>query len=210
VGRTRERGQIMHRAGAEIDVRQHQHRHVFIERCLDVLRLDATQLIALPEQRAQPLGDVQVSRKIAPLRENHAALRPELERHGQQLEQIDRRRIAGQRLAWLRADQPADLVADATRRLQPPGGVPAADQPLTPLALDHLGHARGGDKRQRTERVAIQIDHALGQPKARAAVTHGIFSVQLFDIHRVHAVIVAEPCSRARIHPAARRTPGRR
>src|SRR5690606_36732862 len=73
-------------------------------------------------------------------------------------------------------DQPRDPIADAPRLLHPAGLIPAADQHLAPLGLDDLARPLRRRPGQRTQRIAVEIDDALGQVEARARsaeVGHG-------------------------------------
>ena len=61
---------------------------------------------------------------------------------------------------------PADSVADTPRLRHPSGDVPAFDEVLAPFLRYHAADAIGGCNGQGTERIAVQIDHAIrdGEP----------------------------------------------
>jgi len=49
------------------------------------------------------------------------------------------------------------------RLRHPPGGVPTLDQQLAPFILRGLRHAGNGGFGQRAQRIAVEVDHPLGQ-----------------------------------------------
>ena len=93
--------------------------------------------------------------------------------------------IGDDHLVRARADQPGDLAADPLRRLDP-AFVPAPDQAFAPLPLDHVGERGRRGSRQRAERIAVEIDHALrqGEPVAEPAQRiGGVARPGLFEGH---------------------------
>jgi hypothetical protein len=164
----RQRGHVVHRARPVVDVSEHQHRDIAVERSVQAAGLDGTHARALAEHAAQPLDDVQIGRKVVDLGEDRPAAVRELERGGQQLEEVDGRGVRDDDLAGLGTDEPRDAVADAARPADPVVAVPAADEVTLPV----LQHARHLARRRRglgAERVAVQVDHARRQNEPRAA-----------------------------------------
>ena len=153
-----------------------------IERRLELRARDRAQLDPLAEQLAQPLRDVEIGREVAALGQHHAAPGPQLQRGGDQLEQVDRDRIADHDLVRLGADQARDLGAEPLRQIDPAVPVPARDQVLAPLPADDVVEDRRGRLGQRAERVAVQIDHALGQRKALAPRRQRIAGIEGFEL----------------------------
>src|SRR5262249_8881388 len=60
-----------------------------------------------------------------------------------------------------------DAIADAAGHRHPAGAVPAADQLFAPFGLDHVRDPRPHRGRQRAQRVAVEIDHAIGKFEQR-------------------------------------------
>lgn len=159
---------VVHVAGAVVHVRDHRDGRVRAERAGQVGRIvDQAQRVAAAELVDQPLRDVQVGREVRALRHDHAALGRTLglvaQHRRQQLEEVDRDGVGDDRFAGRAADQRRELVAEAARQREPAGRVPAADQAFAPFGADHLLRAGGRCARLRAERVAVEIDHAIGQ-----------------------------------------------
>lgn len=174
---------VVHVAGAVVHVRDHRDGRVVAERGRQFRRIvDQTQLVAAAELLDQPLRDVQVGREIRALGHDHAALRRALglmaQHRRQQLEQVDRDRVGHDRFAGCAADQRRELVAEAARQREPAGGVPAADQAFAPFGADHLLRAGGRCARLRAERIAVEIDHAVGQRELAAQRGERIVAVE--------------------------------
>jgi hypothetical protein len=87
----------------------------------------------------------------------------------------------------LRADQSRDLRADALREVDPARIVPRADQPFAPLAFDDFAHARRRCARQRTERIAVEVDDAGRQHERAPMDRERITAVELDAIVARHA-----------------------
>ena len=119
------------------------------------------QRVATVERFNQAAGDVEIGRKVAGVRQDHAPRRIEFERRGQRLVDLDGQRIAHHHRPVGGADQPADAVADTARLRHPPGDVPALDEVLAPFLRYHAADAIGGCNGQGTERIAVQIDQAI-------------------------------------------------
>ena len=165
VGDPRQLGHVVDPAAAVVDVRQQQQGDVVGQVIDQVGGLDQAQLQAGGDGDA--FGDVEIGREVAALRQEGAACRRVRLLQGgggaQCLEQVDRGRVAGRDLARPGADQGRDPVADPAREVDPAGAVPAPDQALAPLAGNRLREPRRGPPRQRAERIAVEVDQALGQ-----------------------------------------------
>ena len=142
---------------------QHHHRDLLGDGIGHRLRLRGAQLIALPQQPDQPLGHVQIGGEIAVIRQDHLTARAHLQRRRQCLVDLDRQRVAGGDRARRRADQFADPVAHHARQLHPSGAVPRLDQLAAPFGAHHVAHALHRALGQRPQRVAVEVNHALGQ-----------------------------------------------
>jgi hypothetical protein len=173
---------VVHGAGAVVHVREHQHRDLGREcRRKGVDAVDELQREAAIA--AQRLGDVQVGRKVAALAHHGAARRvAAVERlaHGseQHLVEIDRGAVGAHHLVGRGADQARELVAQALRQVDPTGGVPRADQAGAPFLRHHLGDACGGGRGHDAQRIAVEVDHALGQREQGAQVKQWVGAVE--------------------------------
>ena len=163
--RARRRGEPVHAAAAVVDVGEHQHGDLVVQGFIDARTVDQSEIETV--RRGDAFGHVEIGREVAALGEDDAARRRvgalQRDRGAERLEAVDRGRIADAHLARPGADQRRDLVADAARQVDPAGAVPAADEALAPLALGDFGEARRGPARQGAERVAVEVDDALGQ-----------------------------------------------
>src|SRR3546814_8252751 len=87
--------------------------------------------------------------------------RSQRKRGRQCLENIHRRRVRRDDLTGVRAEQPADLVADAPRRGRPFSTEPRGDQPLAPFAPDDLRQPLTRCLGQSAKRIAVEVDEAF-------------------------------------------------
>lgn len=76
-------GHVQAGTAAVVDLGQHHHRGVFVDRVGDALAFDQ-QFVAGALQRCQTLGDVQVGGKVAGFADDHPPLRAQGQRAGQQ------------------------------------------------------------------------------------------------------------------------------
>ena len=161
------RRHVVHPAAAIVDMGQHDDRDIVPDRAFKLgIALDQAQFVSAAQHPGQALRDVEVGREIALFRDDDRAVRPFGQCRRQQLEQVDRGRIGADDLAGFRADEGSELGAAAPRHAVPVVGVPALDQVEAPLVLDDLADAVLDDVGQGAERVAVQIDHAVGQVEA--------------------------------------------
>jgi hypothetical protein len=107
---------VVQRAGAVVDLGEHQHRHVGLQALQHLVRLD--QLERAAALAAQGLGDVQVGGEVAAFADHHAAravlLPGDGQRGRQRLVEVDRGGVGGHHLAGLGADPGA--MRSPTRR----------------------------------------------------------------------------------------------
>ena len=129
-----------------------------------------------PDQIGDAAGDVQVGMEIARFGQQRRPVR-QLRRGDQQLEQVHRGRIGDDHLVRLGADQGRHLGAEPLRRADPVVGVPAPDQRIAPLLGDHLPHPLARRLGHRPERIAVEVDQAVGQVEALAQRPQRIGSV---------------------------------
>jgi hypothetical protein len=144
-----------------------------------------------PASSAAPGGDVEIGVEIAGFREELVPRGGEGGRGDDQLEQVHRGRIGDDDLVRLRPDQGCDGGADALRRLDPAARIPASDQLRAPFLLDHRPLPGDRGLGQCSERIAVEVDHALGQDEAVAARPERIGGVERSDCssvvgHRPH------------------------
>ena len=122
----REPGQVEHRAGAEVDVRQRQHGDVAVEGGGGVGRVAPAQLE--PEGASDAGGDVPVGREGRRLEHHDPSVGPQPRGGDERLEQRHRRRVADVHVTPVHADQRRDLGADSSSEADPVGVVPRRDQ----------------------------------------------------------------------------------
>ena len=185
VRRLRQARHVVPATGAVVDLGQQQHCDVLVERLADGLRSHGPDLVPAPERANQPVGHVEVGREVAVIRQDDATLRPHPQGGGHRLVDLDGQRVAHHHGAGRRADQPADAIADPGRLLHPARVIPAADQHLAPFRGEQTGHTFTGGKRQGAERVAVEVDDALGQMK------EGSGSVEVGHRHTPSCVLVS-------------------
>ena len=193
VGGGGDRRHVVHPGRAVVDVGQREHRDVLVERRHQQIGVDAAQGVALIQQVDQPLHDVHVGREVLSLGQDHLAPGAQPERRGEQLEQIDRGAVGDHHLAGVGADQGRDLVADAARRIDPAGVVPALDQAGAPVTFEHLGDPFRHGHRQGPERVAVEIDHVRRQAERPAEVGQRVVQIELLaglPVQRGHRAIL--------------------
>ena len=115
-GRVRGRGErthVMACTGPEVDFGEHEQRRIAVQGFRERYALDHSHLGA--EQVRDTGGDVEVSREVASLGDDHAALWTCAQHRRHQTEQPDRCRIGHQHLARRRTDELPDPVADTQR-----------------------------------------------------------------------------------------------
>ena len=176
-------GHIVHRAGPVIDMGEHQHCDIVAQCRVQLIMFDQAQ--RQPAIPAQRLRDIEVGREIAALAHDRGSariIRGDVQRCTKDLVKIDRGAVGGYHLAGVRADQTRDLVADLLRQIKPASGVPAGDQALAPFFVQRLCDAPGGGQRQRPERIAVEVDDALGQRKLRPQPGERVLAVEGFAV----------------------------
>ena len=159
----REAGHVVPAPGPVVDLGQHQHRDPLVQGLGHRFRRDEADLVAAAERSDQPVHHVEIGREVAVIGEDDASLGPHLQGRGHRLVDLDRQRVAHHHGAGRSADQPADAVADPCRLIHPARVVPAADQHLAPFVVQQAVHPFARRQRQRTEGVAVQVDHPFGQ-----------------------------------------------
>ena len=88
VGLAREVGHVETRAGPVIDLREHDNSHRLVNGRRYRVAFNQPQFMALVEQSAQALGDIQIGGEVADLRHDDFACWAHVERRRQHLEQI--------------------------------------------------------------------------------------------------------------------------
>ncbi|MNV53899.1 hypothetical protein D3C71_1460630 [compost metagenome] len=164
----RHRGHVVHLAAAVVHVRQQHHGDGIVQRLFQrQVVVDQAHLVALLQQVDHALDHVEVRGEVVALGQDDAApgllLLLDAQRRGQRLEDVQGRRVGDDQFALARAQQPAQLVAQAGRQFEPARGVPAADQAGAPFLGDHIRGAGGGGLGHHAQRVAIHVEHARGQ-----------------------------------------------
>ncbi len=126
--------------------------------------------MATSKRRDQAFSHVEVGRKVAGVRQNDFARCVHVQRGGERLIDLERQRISDHDRAGFRTDQSRDAVADMARLGIPARRIPRADQLIAPLGDDDAADALGNAKRQRPERIAVEIDHTVGHMEQRFGV----------------------------------------
>ncbi|MNQ36165.1 hypothetical protein D3C85_496810 [compost metagenome] len=168
-----QRGQglhVVHVAGLVVDVGEHDHRSVLVNRLRQLLRaVDQTQGVALLQHVRQTFGDIQVSREVAGLGDDHPPRRRPRGLHAQggaeHLEQVDRGGVGHHHFAVTGANQPSQSIAQTFRQVAPASAVPTADQAIAPFLGDHCLSTRQRCDRARAQGVAVEIDHPFRERK---------------------------------------------
>jgi hypothetical protein len=150
-------------------------------------RLDRLARRGQPQRRAgagrrYSFGDVEVGREAVGLGEDDIAIRPQRQRRMKDLVDVDRSGVGHHRLARVGADQAGQAVAQRVGQREPAGGIPAADQAIAPFAPCRLFELGEGSLRRRSERVAVEVDHAVGQREALAQTPQRIGRIEDCDV----------------------------
>ncbi len=176
----RQGGHVVLIAGAVIHVGEHDDGGLGVDRGGQFLdRIDQAHRVPAIEPAGQALRHVDIGREVAALGDDDAACRLialglHVEGGRQCLEQIERGGVVDDDFAVLRADQAGEVVAKALGQVEPAGRIPAADQVGAPFAgNDFLGAGEGG-LGPGTERIAIEVDDAVGQIELLAQRGEGI------------------------------------
>jgi len=139
---------IVEVAALEDDMREGDEGGVLVEGVEEVLVAnsdaigggDDDQLMPVTEEMDTTLQDIQVRGEVEGIRDESGTPRAGLQGGDDQLEEVDRGRVANDNLTWCGTDQESDLLANALGGSEPVE-VPAADQAATPGLLDDLLHA---------------------------------------------------------------------
>ena len=190
VSRRREVPHVVNRAAGVIDMGEHDDGDAAVDRGLELRPVDRSHGMVAGEQLDQPLGDIEIRRKVRGFAQDEMALGLQLQRSREQLEQVDRRAVGDDHLARFGADQPGDLVPDSARRLDPMGRVPAPDEAAAPFLGDHLVDARDGRTRQGPQRVAVEVHDAVGKGELVAEWSERILPVEREAGLAVHPAII--------------------
>ena len=126
---------------------------------------------------------VQVGRERRGVGDHHPAARTQACRRPQGLEQVHGRRVADHHLARSRTDHPPDTVADTVREVPPAVAVPRGHQVRSPRRPRGRREA-GGRVGNRTQRVAVEVDHVLRQGERAAQVRGFVRGVGRSGAHR--------------------------
>lgn len=150
----RDARQIVHGAGAIIDVREHKHRKIAIDQTIEFARrVDQRQLLVAPRAGDRVLRHVEVGGKVMPFGDDPRSRRA----------QIERCAIGTNDIARFGADQRRDACADSSWQIDPICGIPRPDEPIAPLHIDGFAKRGPGSMRQRPERIAVEIDETVRQ-----------------------------------------------
>ena len=170
---------VVHRAGSVVHMGEHQHSDRGRERLTNLCRL--YQLQGVAALAAEAFGDIQIGREVAAFAQHHASFGRVLRGHGkgccQHFVQVDGGGVGHHHFAHTGANQGGDQVPQALRQIEPARRIPGANQPLAPLLGDHLGRSGGGSFGHHPQRIAIQIDDALGNVELVAQCAQGVRSV---------------------------------
>ena len=80
------------------------------------------------------------------------------------------------------ADEPRDLGADPLRRFDPAALVPASNEAFAPFMLHDFACACGRGRRQRAERMAIEVNGIRRQGEPAAQLAERIVAIHLSNV----------------------------
>ena len=163
VGARSDRRHVVNMPGLVVDMGDRDRDGVFVNRVRDLVLFAQAHRHAPAGRRGDAFGNIIVGREIAALEDQHAAIGPHRHRRRQHLEQILAGRIADDDLARISADQRRELVAEPHRQVEPASAVPAFDQVGAPFLAHHSLRPRARRLRHRTQRIAVEVDHPVGQ-----------------------------------------------
>ena len=81
---------IMQATGAIIDLRDQRHSDFFRDMIVQIFGGDKAQLMALIKRLDQPLRDIKIGWEISAIRQDHFAIRAQLQRRVERLKDFDR------------------------------------------------------------------------------------------------------------------------
>ena len=174
---------VVHVAGLVVDVGQQHHRGVLVDGRRQLFRaVHQAQGVPLLQQLRQAFDYVQVGRKVAAFGDDHPPQGRtsglDLQGGAEDLEQVDGSGIGDDHLTSTRTDQRRQPIPQALGQVTPAGRVPAADQALAPLLLDHLPGPLGSRHGAGTKGVAIEVDHPFGQAELLAQRRQGVLFIE--------------------------------
>jgi len=140
------------------------------------------------EDVADALRGVEIGREARLLSHDLAPAGARPGRRGEQLEQADGGRIGDQQLARLGAQDRRKLRRYRPRPVDPAMLVPARDQLLAPLLLGGRRERRRSSGGQRSERIAVEIDHPRWQAEPFARESERVGGVQFCRLFRSHSL----------------------
>ena len=173
-------GHVAERAGPVIDMRQQDGGDVGGKHRRERFTLGQIAQRDVRAVRRQRLGDVEIGREALRLGDDDMAAGPRVERRPQRLVEVDRGAVGDDGLTGRRADDGAGQIAERLGQAPPAVLGPGADQVAGPLLVnrgldlgaDRLGHG--------AQRVAVEIDDALGQREEIAHRGQRVVAVALF------------------------------
>src|SRR5579884_4231714 len=126
----------------------------------------------------EALRDVQVRGEVRLLAQDDRASAGELQPGKEQLIQVDGGAVGCYHLPGTGANEPPDLVADSSRRVDPTGRVPAAEKPSAPLVAHESVDAFHDVAREGTQRVPAHEDDAVREKEVVAHLAERILRVE--------------------------------
>src|SRR6201999_3668368 len=145
--------------GLVVDMRKHDQEGRLIDPLGDFRSWHGHDLDGASRERCQALQHIDVSRKVPRFRDDAMTGSARHHRGTGNLEQIDRGRVGDQYFIGPRADQGRNFGAQPVRQIEPPMNIPAPHEIRAPLVLDYCPRTRHGPFRQRSQRVAVQVDY---------------------------------------------------
>ena len=180
MGRCGDSGHVVQRTAAIVHLREQEHGHVVAQAAEGLPLLHEFELHAV--LRGERLGHIEIGRKIFPLGNDDAALRRigagDGQRGAEHFVQIDGGGVGHHQFVGRGAHEAGDLVAHASGQIDPARRVPAANQAFAPFLGEHGLHPRGGCPGQGAERIAVEVDDAVGQGELLAQRGEGIGGVE--------------------------------
>lgn len=169
VSAPRDRLHVMNASAPVVDLGEHDHGNLIIDRARHFLRRHQLQRVTPVQHPYEALRNVQIGGEISRIRQNDAAPGVEIQRRRQALKDFDRQCLTDHHAAWRCADDSTDAIAELAGLCHPTGAVPALDQLPTPVLRNQARQCPARAHNGRTERVAVQIDHARRKMKQRTS-----------------------------------------
>jgi hypothetical protein len=148
---------VVHGAGVIVDVGEHDDGGTVVDRGLQFVRLDELKRWRAPSNAGPALGDVKVGREVAALRDDDMPLRLQTQCGTEHLNRLTEVESATTTLPFAAPINFAISAATRSAKSIQPASFQLLIRP-SPHSRYQLGNTARRCPRQRTERIAIQVD----------------------------------------------------